>query len=333
MSDSSVQASLVYIVHNVLPLHIFQLFEQNVKSTDPNCVFRSGSTGTNFIWYIAWDTNNPLYHLRRIPSTTDGGASGASGGPRVEFVGVTECYVPEEERYALDNILATQFGCHPVFPGRKTAHEHYQGFCKGVLWPTMHNVIDMYNSADYLTLLTSMNDEKGAAAPQHYHESQGQQQDGNRSRRARHRMGSSHHQSRRSSASTAHGGGGEGSGSTAGSDTSDNEDATSWKAARSWNPLAQEKCWPQHLTVNAAFAHKLQLVHGVVGNKERGPSDTAPIIWVHGYELLLLPSYLLRKLPGAKVALFLDVPFPSSEIFRTLARISAIANRCPAAVV
>lgn len=42
------------------------------------------------------------------------------------------------------------------------------------------------------------------------------------------------------------------------------------------------------------------------------------LVWVHGFHLLILPSYLTRRIPMAKVGLFLHTPFPSSEIFRTL---------------
>ena len=42
------------------------------------------------------------------------------------------------------------------------------------------------------------------------------------------------------------------------------------------------------------------------------------LVWVHGFHLLLLPSYLTRRIPMAKVGLFLHTPFPSSEIFRTV---------------
>lgn len=36
------------------------------------------------------------------------------------------------------------------------------------------------------------------------------------------------------------------------------------------------------------------------------------------YHLLLTPSYIIRRVRGANVGLFLHVPFPSSEVFRTL---------------
>ncbi|MDQ3264515.1 MAG: bifunctional alpha,alpha-trehalose-phosphate synthase (UDP-forming)/trehalose-phosphatase [Myxococcota bacterium] len=45
------------------------------------------------------------------------------------------------------------------------------------------------------------------------------------------------------------------------------------------------------------------------------PGDT---IWVHDYQLMLLPQLLRERLPEAKIGFFLHVPFPSSEVFRTL---------------
>eukprot|EP01069_Polyplicarium_translucidae_P006575 Polyplicarium_translucidae@DN2984_c0_g1_i8.p1 len=42
------------------------------------------------------------------------------------------------------------------------------------------------------------------------------------------------------------------------------------------------------------------------------------MIWVHDFHLLLVPSYVTRKLRRANVGLFLHTPFPSFEIFRCL---------------
>jgi trehalose 6-phosphate synthase/phosphatase len=44
------------------------------------------------------------------------------------------------------------------------------------------------------------------------------------------------------------------------------------------------------------------------------------LIWVHDYQLLLLPELLRRRLPEARIGLFLHIPFPSSEVFRALPR-------------
>ncbi len=41
-------------------------------------------------------------------------------------------------------------------------------------------------------------------------------------------------------------------------------------------------------------------------------------IWVHDYQLLLLPTLLRRALPAATIGFFLHIPFPSFEIFRHL---------------
>jgi len=42
------------------------------------------------------------------------------------------------------------------------------------------------------------------------------------------------------------------------------------------------------------------------------------LVWIHGFHLLILPSILTRRIPMAKIGIFLHTPFPSSEIFRTL---------------
>ena len=42
------------------------------------------------------------------------------------------------------------------------------------------------------------------------------------------------------------------------------------------------------------------------------------IIWVHDYQLMLLPKLLREALPDARIGFFLHIPFPSSEVFRIL---------------
>ena len=41
-------------------------------------------------------------------------------------------------------------------------------------------------------------------------------------------------------------------------------------------------------------------------------------IWIHDYQLMLLPGLLRQRLPGARIGFFLHIPFPSSEVFRVL---------------
>lgn len=42
------------------------------------------------------------------------------------------------------------------------------------------------------------------------------------------------------------------------------------------------------------------------------------IVWIHDYQLFLLPKLLRRKVKGCLIGFFLHIPFPSSEIFQQL---------------
>jgi len=68
-----------------------------------------------------------------------------------------------------------------------------------------------------------------------------------------------------------------------------------------------EVFWKAYVTVNKVFCD------AVVGLAK--PGDR---IWVHDYQLLLLPELLRERLPDATIGFFLHIPFPSSEIFRML---------------
>lgn len=47
------------------------------------------------------------------------------------------------------------------------------------------------------------------------------------------------------------------------------------------------------------------------------PGDT---VWIHDYQLFLLPQMIRDKVPDAKIGFFLHIPFPSFEVFRLLHR-------------
>lgn len=47
-------------------------------------------------------------------------------------------------------------------------------------------------------------------------------------------------------------------------------------------------------------------------------ADAEDTIWVHDYQLLLLPGMLRERLPNATIAFFQHIPFPSYEIIRML---------------
>ena len=64
--------------------------------------------------------------------------------------------------------------------------------------------------------------------------------------------------------------------------------------------------WQRYVEVNRKFADKI-LMHA-------GPDDT---VWIHDYQLLLVPAMLREAVPSLTIGLFLHIPFPAFEIFRT----------------
>lgn len=61
--------------------------------------------------------------------------------------------------------------------------------------------------------------------------------------------------------------------------------------------------------VNQIFAdHLLKVIR---------PDDT---LWIHDYQLFLLPQLIREKMPTVKIGFFLHIPFPSYEVFRLLHR-------------
>ena len=47
-------------------------------------------------------------------------------------------------------------------------------------------------------------------------------------------------------------------------------------------------------------------------------ADDDDIIWIHDYQLMLVPQMIREKRPHISIGFFLHIPFPSFEIFRTL---------------
>src|SRR6186997_598237 len=48
------------------------------------------------------------------------------------------------------------------------------------------------------------------------------------------------------------------------------------------------------------------------------------LVWVHDYQLMLLPGLLREARPSAAIGFFLHIPFPASEMFRILPRRSEL---------
>lgn len=67
--------------------------------------------------------------------------------------------------------------------------------------------------------------------------------------------------------------------------------------------------WQDYQSVNEDYAESLL--------KILRPDD---VLWVHDYQLMLLPRLIRRRFPEMPIGFFLHIPFPSFEIFRLLPR-------------
>ncbi|WP_411031945.1 bifunctional alpha,alpha-trehalose-phosphate synthase (UDP-forming)/trehalose-phosphatase [Spongiimicrobium sp. 3-5] len=65
--------------------------------------------------------------------------------------------------------------------------------------------------------------------------------------------------------------------------------------------------WNMYNAVNQKFADAIL--------EKAGEDDT---IWIHDYQLMLVPQMVKKKRPNTSIGFFLHIPFPSFEIFRTL---------------
>lgn len=65
--------------------------------------------------------------------------------------------------------------------------------------------------------------------------------------------------------------------------------------------------WKTYAAVNRRFA-EITAEHYREGD----------LIWVHDYQLMLVPAMLRRMIPDALIGFFLHIPFPASDVFRIL---------------
>jgi trehalose 6-phosphate synthase/phosphatase len=206
-------------------------------------------------WSADWDYEMLLSMQTHLRVTRVGvvkwrgwhGNTGQEGSP--------ESGVSRKERHLVEECLLP-FHCVPVWVDPVLFGEMYNGFCKGVLWPVLHNVTSVYSNRP------EDNDVYGSASgtlevdkTQYSEYSMDDVEQG-----------------------PIHGGRGR-----------------------------EAELWSAYNSVNRQFADKVIQCF-----------NEGDLVWVHGFHLLILPSYLTRRIPMAKVGIFLHTPFPSSEIFRSL---------------
>lgn len=71
--------------------------------------------------------------------------------------------------------------------------------------------------------------------------------------------------------------------------------------------LDAERDWAVYQQVNQRFAERIA--------EHWRPGD---MVWVHDYQLALVPAMLRKLIPQASIGFFLHVPFPSADVFRIL---------------
>lgn len=65
--------------------------------------------------------------------------------------------------------------------------------------------------------------------------------------------------------------------------------------------------WEAYKRVNQRFADAVSALY-----------RDGDVVWVHDYQLMLVPSMLRQQLPHARIGFFLHIPFPPFELYRTL---------------
>ena len=84
---------------------------------------------------------------------------------------------------------------------------------------------------------------------------------------------------------------------------------TLWPTFHYFNQYAlyKKSYWVEYKKVNQKFCDQVVAI--------ANPDDT---IWVHDYQLMLLPDMIRQRLTDASIGFFLHIPFPSFEVFRLL---------------
>ncbi len=76
--------------------------------------------------------------------------------------------------------------------------------------------------------------------------------------------------------------------------------------------------FPLYATYNKSWWEAYRRVNRIFRDAVIRVARRDDIIWVHDYQLMLLPKLIREKLPDATIGFFLHIPFPSSELFRLL---------------
>jgi len=239
-----------------------------------------------------------------ISRSTDG--KSVSQGVKTFWVGtVTVDNAPTLSKTDIEQLTAllTKMDCIPVFLDAAVLRLAYHGFCKEIMWPIFHNVdqLDHIHAAWNLpagnrggagggigaaVAAQRTPQEAAAAAAAAFMSANGSPSNNNSSNNSNNTSSSSSNSSSSTSNSFTTGGNG--------------GEEIKWKGD-------EERYYAAYETVSKVFDAKL----GPLLNKN-------DVVWVHDYHLMLLPKMVRERDLKVKIVFFLHIPFPTSQIFRSL---------------
>jgi len=76
--------------------------------------------------------------------------------------------------------------------------------------------------------------------------------------------------------------------------------------------------FPLYTSYNKSFWETYKRVNQVFCDAVVELAEPGDVIWVHDFQLMLLPGLIRKRLPEASIGFFLHIPFPSFEVFRLL---------------
>jgi len=82
--------------------------------------------------------------------------------------------------------------------------------------------------------------------------------------------------------------------------------------------------WPlfhyfnQYIEYNSEYWEAYQRVNRIFAEKALEILEEGDTVWIHDYQLLLVPEMIKSQMPGVTIGFFLHIPFPSYEVFRIL---------------
>jgi trehalose 6-phosphate synthase/phosphatase len=91
-----------------------------------------------------------------------------------------------------------------------------------------------------------------------------------------------------------------------------------------YNGFSNSVLWPLFHYFSSLVEYESRFFDAYVEVNQQFAEKLAPLlqpddqVWIHDYQLMLLPYLLRQKKPDATIGFFLHIPFPSYEIFRLL---------------